>query len=95
MQVEIVGLVGSLCLLHIASDPAALLPPVLGKHQAALDLPRTDRLPTKGVRTGIATSLLLVAGITVGGDMDRLEVGGVATGWVFLVVIAALLLKAI
>ena len=74
MQIEIIGLVRSLSLLHIAPDPAALLPSILCQHEAALDLPRTDRLAAEGIRAGVSTTLLLIAGIPVGGDMHRLEV---------------------
>ena len=95
MQVEIIRLVWSLCLLYIAPDPAALLPPILCQHEAALDLPWTDRLAAEGIRAGVATTLLLISGIPVGGDVHRLEILGVATCRVFLLVLAALLLQTI
>lgn len=74
MQVEIIRLVRTLSLLCIAPDPAALLPPILRQHEATLDLPWTDRLAAEGICAGVATALLLIAGIPVGGDMHRLEV---------------------
>lgn len=74
MQVEIIGMVSSLSLLYIAPDPATLLSPILRQHEAAFDLPRTDRLAAEGIGAGVTTTLLLIAGVPVGGDMHRLEI---------------------